>query len=95
MPNFRMTTIGAALALVATGAIADPAKKAGQARTAVPPPNDGYYVPYVTGADGRRHSVMDIPGSVTVIPRKVIDDQQARTISDVLRNSAGVTVLGR
>lgn len=90
-----MMICAATLALVATSAAADPVKKAGHARSAAPPPDDGYHVPYVAGADGRKHSVMEIPGSVTVIPRKVIDDQQATTLGEVLRNSAGVTVVGR
>lgn len=80
------------LALLATWATAEPALAAGKARSSTPPRDDGYYVPYVTGADGRRQSVMDIPGSVTVISRKAMDDQQATTVGEALRNSAGVTV---
>ena len=50
----------------------------------------GYYVPYVTGAAGRPVPIMQIPGSVTVVPREVIDDQQDITICGALRNVSGV-----
>jgi len=52
----------------------------------------GYYVPYIRGADGRKHPRMEIPGSETVITREMLDDQQATTLGQALRNASGVYV---
>lgn len=55
-------------------------------------PDTGYYVPYVTRPGGTRVPVMEIPGSVTVVPRSLMDDQQATTLGQALRNVPGVMV---
>ncbi|HUB63240.1 MAG TPA: TonB-dependent receptor plug domain-containing protein [Methylocella sp.] len=52
--------------------------------------SDGYYVPYVTDAAGRRVPIMQIPSSVTVIPQQLMQDQQDITMCDALRNVSGV-----
>lgn len=93
--HLRMMTIGAALALLSGCALAEPPGGPGKAKRPVPPPEDGYYVPYVTGPGGEKRSVMETPGSVTVVSRKLMDDQQATTLGDALRNVPGVTVIGR
>lgn len=105
MLNSRTVTIGVLLALFASSACADTLARGSRARrapspTSAPMANNGHYVPnydvpYVVGVDGKKHSVMEIPGSVTVIPRQVMDDQQVTTIGGALRNAAGVTVIGR
>ena len=93
-----MASITAALVILTSTAIAEPVQRSGKARKTISPPiaspasNDGYYVPYVTGADGEKHPIMEIPGSVTVISRQLMDDQQATTLGDALRNVSGVTV---
>ena len=56
---------------------------------------NSYYPPYATGVDGRKQPVVNIPGSITVMSRQVLDDLQARTLGDALRSAAGVTVIGR
>jgi outer membrane receptor for monomeric catechols len=53
--------------------------------------SSGYYVPYVTGASGEKVPVMSVPGSVTVVPRQLMDDQQATSVCDALRNVSGVS----
>ncbi len=98
MFGLRMASIGAALVILTSAAIAEPLQRSGKARKTISPPivspasNDGYYVPYVTGADGKKYPIMEIPGSVTVISRQLMDDQQAITLGDALRNVSGVTV---
>jgi outer membrane receptor protein involved in Fe transport len=52
----------------------------------------GYYDPYVRGADGRKYPRMNIPGNDTVITREMLDDQQATTLGQALRNASGVYV---
>lgn len=52
----------------------------------------GYYTPYLTGPNGERTPIMEVPGSATVINRQILDDQQARTLGEALRNASGVTV---
>ncbi len=98
MFSLRMASIGAALLILTSTAIADSSQRSGKTRKTMSPPvaspasNDGYYVPYVMGADGKKYSIMEIPGSVTVISRQLMDDQQAITLGDALRNVSGVTV---
>ncbi len=98
MFGLRMASIGAALVILTSTAIAEPLQRSGKGRKTISPPiaspasNDGYYVPYVTGADGKKYPIMEIPGSVTVISRQLKDDQQAITLGDALRNVSGVTV---
>ncbi|ARN81454.1 hypothetical protein B1812_10645 [Methylocystis bryophila] len=52
----------------------------------------GYYTPYLTGPNGERTPIMEVPGSATVINRQILDDQQATTLEQALRNVSGVTV---
>jgi outer membrane receptor for ferric coprogen and ferric-rhodotorulic acid len=54
--------------------------------------DSGYYLPYVTGPGGTRVPAMQIPGSVSVVPRSLMDDQQATTLGEALRYVPGVTV---
>ena len=50
-----------------------------------------YYVPDVTDAAGNHVPIMKLPGGAVVIPRQVIDDQQAITVCGALRNVSGVS----
>jgi outer membrane receptor for ferric coprogen and ferric-rhodotorulic acid len=78
----------------------EPLVRGGKARIVVNPgtsngsgPGDsGYYVPYVTGPGGTRVPMMQIPGSVSVVQRSLMDDQQATTVGEALRYVPGVTV---
>jgi outer membrane receptor for ferric coprogen and ferric-rhodotorulic acid len=98
MSNLRIASIGAAIVILAGSAFADSLPRGGKVRKAVSSSttnatsNGGYYVPYVMGADDEKHPIMEIPGSVTVISRQLMDDQQATTLADALRNVSGVTV---
>lgn len=51
---------------------------------------DGYRATTVDGATRTRTPIEAIPQSVSVIPRRVIDDQQAPSVSHALRNASGV-----
>lgn len=51
---------------------------------------DGYRVPEASTATKTDTPLRDIPQSIQVIPRQVIDDQKVQRISDVLRNVSGV-----
>lgn len=101
MSRLKIVSIAAALMIVATSAPADPllVRVKGKRTPISSPParavDDGYYTPYLIGADGRRYPIMEIPGSATVISRQVIDDQQATTLGEALRNVSGVTVRSR
>ena len=61
-----------------------------------PPPysDDGYFSNYVTGPAGTRTPIMQVPGSTTVITRKMMDDFQSRSLCDALRLAPGVTTSG-
>ncbi len=84
MRNRLICTFVSAVALLATaeGAFAEPVIRGVRAKAtnsrAAPQPDSGYYVPYATGPNGEKVPVMDIPGSVSVIPRQVMDDQEPR-----------------
>ncbi|MBG0809443.1 TonB-dependent receptor plug domain-containing protein [Methylosinus sp. H3A] len=92
MPHVRILA-GVALALISTGALAASSQKA--KRASAPPSEEGYYVPFVTTPGGEKRHVMDVPGSVTVVSRKFMDDIQATTVGDALRFVPGVQVIGR
>jgi len=93
-------SLGTAVMFEAAYASAEPLVRGSKARVVTSPgisggprPSDtGYYVPYVTGPGGTRVPVMQIPGSVTVVPRSLMDDQQATTLGQALRNVPGVFV---
>jgi outer membrane receptor for monomeric catechols len=81
--------------LAACAAVAQPHKRASRssaetART-TNQRESGYYVPYATGPGGEQVPIMEIPGSVTVVPRRVMDDQGSTTLCGALRNVSGVT----
>jgi outer membrane receptor for ferric coprogen and ferric-rhodotorulic acid len=52
----------------------------------------GYLTRDLTGPNGERVPIMEVPGSATVINRQILDDQQATTLGQALRNVSGVTV---
>lgn len=86
----RIIAVGAAAALLSSAALAGSSGKGDRSKP--PRDEDGYYVPYVTGPGGEKRDVMEIPGSVTVVSRKLMDDTQATTLGDALRFVPGVTV---
>jgi outer membrane receptor for ferric coprogen and ferric-rhodotorulic acid len=96
--TLTVSAVGAGFPQVATG-VDHPAIRAKRARvvyqpsTAAPPltaEGGEYYVPYITGPGGERTPIMNIPASVTVVPRQLMDDQQTTTICGALQNVSGV-----
>ncbi|WP_225931403.1 TonB-dependent siderophore receptor [Leptolyngbya sp. 7M] len=53
---------------------------------------EGYTVPNATTATRTDTPLRDIPQSIQVVPRQVIEDQAITRTSDALRNVSGVTV---
>lgn len=89
--------LAAALALLpnAAGAASRVHKSAVKPATAAPARtsaqnNGNYYVPYVKDAAGNHVPIMQVPGSVVVVPRQVMDDQQDITVCGALRNVSAV-----
>lgn len=92
------------LQVIATGLIASVA--IGEASVQTPDENaiqltvtgeqedDDYFVPATSTATRTDTPLRDVPQSIQVIPRQVIEDQQAVGLEDVLENAAGVTFLG-
>ncbi len=60
----------------------------------VAPAEDGYFSGYVTGPTGTKVPIRRVPGSATVITRKMMDDFQANTICDALHFAPGVIASG-
>jgi iron complex outermembrane receptor protein len=54
----------------------------------------GYFVPDATTATRTDTPLRDIPQSIQVVPRQVIEDQKILRISDAVRNVSGVTPQG-
>ena len=54
----------------------------------------GYLAPSTSTATRTDTAIRDTPQSIQVIPRQVIEDQQAIGVEKVLENAAGVTFLG-
>ncbi|MDF5706213.1 MAG: TonB-dependent siderophore receptor [Nostoc sp. S4] len=52
---------------------------------------DGYRVPDATTATKTDTPLRDIPQSIQVIPRQIIEDQKATRLRDILQNVSGVT----
>ncbi|WP_317616805.1 TonB-dependent siderophore receptor [Nostoc sp. PA-18-2419] len=52
---------------------------------------DGYRVPDATTATKTDTPLRDIPQSIQVIPRQIIDDQKTIRLRDILQNVSGVT----
>ncbi|MEM9806125.1 MAG: TonB-dependent receptor plug domain-containing protein [Cyanobacteria bacterium P01_D01_bin.56] len=55
---------------------------------------DGYFIPDASTATRTDTPLRDIPNSIQVIPRQIIEDQQAIRLEEVLENAAGVTFQG-
>ncbi len=95
MKGAWLLAIGMALAVQADAAAAGsafPSRKQGAAQAQGTPRNGtGYYVPYLIDGAGREVPVMEIPGSAIVVPRQIIDDQQANSLCGALRNVSGVS----
>jgi iron complex outermembrane receptor protein len=51
---------------------------------------DNYFVPDATTATKTDTPLRDIPASIQVIPRQVIEDQQIRRLNDAVQNVSGV-----
>ncbi|MEM7594048.1 MAG: TonB-dependent siderophore receptor [Cyanobacteria bacterium P01_A01_bin.83] len=56
---------------------------------------DEYFVPEASTATRTDTPIRDIPQSIQVIPQRVIEDQQAIGLDEVLNNVSGVTTGGR
>ncbi|UBF26358.1 TonB-dependent siderophore receptor [Kovacikia minuta CCNUW1] len=54
----------------------------------------GYFIPDATTATRTDTPLRDIPQSIQVVPRQVIEDQKILRISDAVRNVSGVTPQG-
>ena len=57
-------------------------------------PVDGYLAERSATATKTDTPIRDIPNSIQVVPRQVIEDEQAIGLEEVLDNAAGVTYLG-
>jgi outer membrane receptor for monomeric catechols len=91
-----MTLIALAATLVLQAHAAEPAHRGPtpSPRTSVRntvQDRGNYYVPYVKDASGTLVPIMQIPGSVDVVPQQVIQDQQDITMCGALRNASGVS----
>jgi outer membrane receptor for ferric coprogen and ferric-rhodotorulic acid len=96
MKSLRLIELGAALALFPHTADAASharrhAVKPPHASISTPPKDAGnYHVPDMTDAGGNRVPIMQVPASVVVVPRQVMDDQQDISVCSALRNVSGV-----
>jgi outer membrane receptor for monomeric catechols len=92
MPRYVPLAIGLILVLAVTPEAFARKRKAHASDGAPSPAENGYLTPYLTGPNSERKPIMEVPGSATVINRQILDDQQATTLGQALRNVSGVTV---
>lgn len=85
MKSSRILVMGAALMLQGPALAADRDHR-GAAQNGT-----GYYVPNLNNGSGTSTPIMEVPGSVVVVPQQVLQDQQSITVCDALRNVSGVT----
>ncbi|MEM8840040.1 MAG: TonB-dependent receptor plug domain-containing protein, partial [Pseudomonadota bacterium] len=78
----------------ADGAASDAAEGAGVTQTNAGPV-DGYRAITADGGTRTRTPIKEIPQSIQVIPRSIIEDQQADTITEITRNVSGVQGIER
>jgi iron complex outermembrane receptor protein len=57
-------------------------------------PGSPYFAPRATTATRTDTPLLDVPASIQVIPRQVLEDQQVIRLEEALRNVAGVTTGG-
>lgn len=98
---WRRALIGAAAALACSGGFAQTVEVAvaGERQAASLPAvvvsgtrKHGYAAAASTGATKTDAALRDLPQSVSVIPRQLIEDQAAHSLQDVLRNVPGVAM---
>lgn len=87
---FAASTLGLALTGVAAPAAAQSATEQLPAISVEGQTGDDYKVDR-SASNKRPAPLVDTPQSITVIPKAVIQDQNATTLRDVLRNSPGIT----
>ncbi|MEM6502260.1 MAG: TonB-dependent siderophore receptor [Cyanobacteria bacterium P01_C01_bin.89] len=82
----------AASGLVADVTVGDPSASAGDdaIQIGVVGEQDDYFVPNASTATRTDTDILDIPQSVQVVPRRVLEDQQILRVDDALRNVSGV-----
>lgn len=55
---------------------------------------DGYFVPNASTATRTNTPILEIPQSIQVIPKQVLEDQQVTRLDEALQNSSGVIYSG-
>jgi outer membrane receptor for monomeric catechols len=55
----------------------------------------GYSATCATGPTGEKKPIMEVPGSVTVLPHRALNDLSPTSISRALRSAAGINGSGR
>lgn len=100
MPALKpVNSLGAAVGLAcASGALAQsvtaPPAPAANVTTLAPVQTQGADVPYQAGSVQSAkftQPLLDTPQTITVVPKAVLDEQQAQSLQDVLRNVPGIT----
>ena len=94
LPTIDISTGATGLTVSATPG--DPTAQApnDSIRIVVTGEQEGYFVPDASTATRTDTPLRDVPQSIQVIPRQVIENQQAIGLDEVLENAAGVTFQG-
>ncbi|MEM9538574.1 MAG: TonB-dependent siderophore receptor [Cyanobacteria bacterium P01_E01_bin.42] len=96
--NLSVTGEEFVVAIPSAAAIAQsqdpPTTGAGVLRIGVTGQEEGYAVPNASTATRTDADVRDIPQSIQVIPRQILEDRQIVSIEDALENVGGVSFLG-
>ena len=94
-PTVNITTAATGLTVSATpGDPTDQIPDEDSIQIVVTGEQEGYLIPDASTATRTDTPLRNIPNSIQVIPRQVIEEQQAIAIEEVLENAAGVSFLG-
>ncbi|MEM6424848.1 MAG: TonB-dependent receptor plug domain-containing protein, partial [Cyanobacteria bacterium P01_D01_bin.128] len=93
-PAVNITAVASGLVVTAAAGVPTAEAPDDAIQIVVTGEQDGYLVPNASTATRTDTPLRDIPQSIQVIPRQVIEDQQAIGLEEVLANAAGVNYLG-
>ncbi|WGD54716.1 Plug domain-containing protein [Bradyrhizobium sp. CB1650] len=94
MPAKLLRTIVIAAVCVSHAAFAASAKRPAHVTASKPASSVDPAAPYKANrlSSSRGETILNTPGQTTVLTRQVLDDMNARSLTDAMRSTAGVTV---
>ena len=90
-PSLLTTSLGLTMASLTLPQAAHAAEPVELGATAISGEQDGEYQTRQMASDKYTQPLRDVPQSISVVPRELIEQQNAQTLEDVLNTVAGIT----